>query len=329
MRIVFEYSFSDVSEKELQISRKDVIRTVTNPLRKQRILFDDYQEILLFLQKEERSESYLLIMGHRKDNAFHVGGTCFRIPTSLLKQAMTDEPISLLQQLALNFGVSIRVGQRTGRFFFREKIPVTKDTKSLDLMQLSPPRASALIASLYYRLIPEGYAEIAVVFSIALKPYLSWLRKEIVVQISSKTYDVLISYKRNTAKDYALHLKTSLTDEGFRAFVDLDIPKELEGTERWFDIRDAAILNSRRFLLIITAGIETSREISKELSLARTIPKMKFIYLRHEDLKPKMTIIGTNGETIRLSDGNQISFGTAEDLARKVLGILSRTEEEG
>ena len=323
MRIIFGDSFKDISEKELQISRKDVIRTVTNPLRKQRILCDGL-EILLFLQKEKESESYLLVIGRHQDDAFHVGSSCFKILPNLLEVAMSDEPVVLLQQLAISFGVPIKVGDHVGKFFFREKIPVPKDFKALDLMGLLIPKeGGGGIASTYFRLTKDGFAEFALVFSIQLSAYLSWLKGKTILHVSAKTYDLFISYKRNTAKDFAQHLKTSLTAEGYRAFIDLDIPQEFSCSERWFDIRDEAIRNSKRFLLIMTVGIETSEEISKELTLARKVPEMKFMYLRHEDLRPKIAIRSTDGETINLDEGNQISFGTAEDLARKVLRNLS------
>ena len=101
-----------------------------------------------------------------------------------------------------------------------------------------------------------------------------------------------------------------------------DIPKEFEGTEKWFEVRNEAIKNSKRFLLIITIKIETSKEVPNELILARAVPNMKFMYLRHETLEPKVTLKTSDGKDIDLSEGNQEIFSNEDDLVRKVLLIL-------
>jgi len=330
LRIEFGASFSDIAEKELQISRKDVIRTVTNPLISQIILIDDL-EVLLFLQKEKEADSYLLIIGQRKNNVLYVRSSCFKILPSLLEETMTNEPILLLQQLALNFGIPMRVGERIGKFFFRERVPVAKDFKGLSVIEILKPKELKeinVISSVFFKLSSEGFAEFAIGFNIELNAYSLWLKGQKAIHVSVKTYDIFISYKRKTAEDFVLHLKSVLVEQGFRAFLDLiDIPKEFEGTERWFDVRNSSIENSKRFLLIMTAGIDKSEEISKELTLARKTSRIKFLYLRHEDLKPEITI-KTSEETINLAEGNQVSFSTKEDLARKVLGILSKIQKE-
>jgi len=67
------------------------------------------------------------------------------------------------------------------------------------------------------------------------------------IKVGATTYEVFISYKRDFAEDFALHLKSCLTEQGFPAFLDLtDIPKEFEGSEKWFNIRNEAIRNSKR-----------------------------------------------------------------------------------
>lgn len=168
--------------------------------------------------------------------------------------------------------------------------------------------------------------ECAIVFFVEMNSYIAWLNEKIVTQVGAQTYDIFIAYKQNTGKTYARFLKECLTQEGYRAFLDMtDIPREFEGTEKWFEVRDEAIRNSKRFLLIITIAIESSEEVAKELVLARGIPNMKFIYARHDELKPEIQI-GYDNEIIDLSEGNQVPFSTDDDLARKVLQILKDDE---
>jgi hypothetical protein len=323
MKIEFTNSFRDIAEKEMGITEKDVIETVTNPMRKQRILFDEL-EILFFIKKIGKTESYVLVMGQKKGDVFYVRGSCFKIPASFIEEINSEEPLILLQQLALNFGVPIRIGEAVGKFFFREKVFIPKGLKRFEVFSIlrpEVPRGLHVISSVFVKFKKDS-VECAVAFSIEVAAYLKWLTKKQKIQIKPIVYDVFISYKRRTARDFAVHLKECLTDEGYRAFLDVhDIPKEFEGTSKWFDVRDDAIKNSIRLLLIITIGIETSQEVAEELILARKTPNLKFIYCRHEDLKPEI-VIKYGKKEINLGEGNQEKFDTKEDLARKVLKIL-------
>lgn len=324
MQIKFSQSFKDISEKELGITKEDVIQTIKNPLRKQLILFDGL-DILAVIRKEEKTNSYILVIAQRKDDTLHIRSSCFRILHDLIEMVGTNEPIVLLQQLALNFGYILKIGERKGKFFFRERIPVPRGYDPAKIIEIiSPKKIKAnLITTLFFK-IEEGFVETAMVFSIELNSYLSWIKGKAKTQVSAKVYDVFISYKRNTAKDFAVHLKSCLTETGFRTFLDLtDIPKEFSSTSTWFDVRNAAILNTRRFLLIITVGIESSVEVAKEVFLARKVKGIKFMYLRHKDIEPQI-LLEYEGKEINLGEGNQVEFGTKEDLARKVLITLKR-----
>lgn len=326
MRIEFTEKFESVAEKLLNITRKDVIRTVTNPLRKQTIDMDGLK-VMLFLQKEHRPNTYLLVMGQCTGNVLIVSNDCFRLLPELISKVGNEEPIVLLQQLAFNFGVPMKFGDRVGKFFFRELIRVPKGVKT-ELFEAKAEPNSHVIVSMFTRegtLMNQkevGIIECAIIFSIEMNSYIAWLNSKATVQVSAQTYDIFIAYKRRTGKSFAQYLKGCLTEEGYRAFLDTtDIPKEFEGTEKWFEVRDEAIRNSKRFLLIITIAIESAEEVAKELVLARSVPNMKFIYARHDVLKPQIQI-GFKNEIIDLGEGNQVPFSTDDDLARKVLQIL-------
>jgi hypothetical protein len=327
MKIEFSNSFEEMSEKKLHITREDVIRTVKNPLRKQTVAIDDLK-VLLFLQKERSGDKYLLVTGEYKDETLIVGYNCFKLLPELILKAGNLEPIILLQQLVFNFGLPIKVGNRVDKFFFREAISVPRNASPSSIVRFMLPQKE-MIATMFMRMREdEEGIDCALVYSIDLISYINWLNKKTVVQVGAQIYDVFISYKRTTGKSFALFLKECLVDEGYRAFLDLkDIPKEFEGTEKWFEVRDEAIRNSKRFLLLITIKIESSKEVAEELSLARKVPTMKFMYLRHEVLKPQI-LIKLDNETIDLSEGNQEPFSTEDDLARKVLKILEDSKTE-
>jgi len=141
-------------------------------------------------------------------------------------------------------------------------------------------------------------------------------------------FKVFICYKRRTAKDFAVHLKAGLEDDGIHAFLDiLDIPKEVSGTEGWADAINEAIEDCRIFLLILTHGFDKSNEIKRELALARKFGDKTFIYLRHEHLNPNIMLTLGN-EKLSLGKMEQIPFGTKEDLLRQACKVLQRKTEE-
>jgi hypothetical protein len=135
------------------------------------------------------------------------------------------------------------------------------------------------------------------------------------------TYNVFISYRRKTGGDFASYLKDGLDTDGMRAFLDIeDIPKKFKGSEEWWKFRDKALVNSEVFLLIITDGIETSPEVSKEISLANK-NKLDCLYFRHKGLKPHI-IVNLENVKFDLGDFEQTEFETKEDLLRKTLRHL-------
>lgn len=137
-------------------------------------------------------------------------------------------------------------------------------------------------------------------------------------------FDAFICYKRNTAEDFAEHLKKGLEENGVHAFLDTkDLPENAKGMEEWIEARNRAVIESKTFFFVITVGFDKSPEIIKELTLARRSGNKEFVYLRHKDLSPNLAITLEN-ETLDLSRQQQVSFDTRADLLRKVLDILAR-----
>jgi hypothetical protein len=136
------------------------------------------------------------------------------------------------------------------------------------------------------------------------------------------SFEVFICYKRLSAKDFAETLKKSLEEFGVHAFLDTkDIPTKFKGTEEWTNARDKAVIESKTFVLIITAGFDLSPEIKQELSLARKYSNKKFVYFRHKSLNHNLKII-LDTEKLDLGIQTQIPFGTENDLVRKAHSVL-------
>lgn len=137
----------------------------------------------------------------------------------------------------------------------------------------------------------------------------------------AKSYEVFIAYRRDTGLDFAQHLKNGLKRENIPAFLDvIDIPKEFKGKQTWIKIRNEAIRKSKKFLLVMTNRIETSRELKEEITIAQDNNKTFMLY-RHYTLNPQITI-ALEREIMSLNDFQQVSFSSKEDLLRKVLTAL-------
>ncbi len=307
------------------VSKRDVIRTVTDSLIRQKVQLEDLTA-LFFLRPEPNSNTYLLILGQLTNEKIFEIGICLRIRSDFV-ETVGKEPLMLLQQLSANFGITQRIGDKESKFFLRETIETSIGAKSFEIKTLLIPPNTDVATLQYYKYQKEiGLAVCALAIALDINKYKAWLNKETEITISPKNYDIFISYKRNTAKDLALNLKKCLTQEGYSTFLDLtDIPKEFEGNQKWSKVRDEAIKNSKRFVLLITIKMETSQEVPKELTLARAVPNMKFIYLRHNTLNPHVVLKTSYGEVIDLSEGNQEEFSNEDDLVRKVLHILQES----
>lgn len=137
----------------------------------------------------------------------------------------------------------------------------------------------------------------------------------------AKSYAVFIAYRKDTGLDFARHLKSGLEREHISAFLDIiDIPKEFKGKQTWIRTRNESIKKSKKFLLIATNGIETSRELKKEIQIARDNNKTFLVY-RHYTLGSQITI-SLEKEKMNLGDFQQVSFDSKEDLLRNVLAAL-------
>jgi hypothetical protein len=80
--------------------------------------------VRLFLEKETRADSHLLLIAQLKDNALHPE-VILRVHADLHRNIMALEPVMVLQLLAQKFGMVLRIGSRLARFYYREEIALT------------------------------------------------------------------------------------------------------------------------------------------------------------------------------------------------------------
>lgn len=138
-------------------------------------------------------------------------------------------------------------------------------------------------------------------------------------------YDVFISYYRKTAGDYAEFLRSGLLDQQITPFMDIyDMPKIVKDlTSEWRIFRDGSILNSDKFLLIMTQGFRKSPEVIKEIKLAND-NGIELIFFKDYRLPFESLKIEVGGKETDLSKVNINIFVTKEDLLRQSLLLLEK-----
>jgi hypothetical protein len=133
--------------------------------------------VRLFLEKETRADSHLLLIAQLKDNALHPE-VILRVHADLHRNIMALEPVMVLQLLAQKFGMVLRIGSRLARFYYREEIALTRQEDSSRLVQIVDDTGHDCFASYYVRPIEtnsESVASCALAFCIDKVLYDNWL----------------------------------------------------------------------------------------------------------------------------------------------------------
>ena len=152
-----------------RISKKDVIRTVTDPMMQQKVEISDLT-VVLYLRKEPKGDTYLLIVGQITAEKVYEVGLSLRIRSELIQKVGTNEPLILLQQIAANFGVNQKIGEVTSKFFLRESIKVNKSLEKTELLKIELPKGNKEVdvaQSWYIKHIKErGIVECALIITV-------------------------------------------------------------------------------------------------------------------------------------------------------------------
>jgi hypothetical protein len=136
-------------------------------------------------------------------------------------------------------------------------------------------------------------------------------------------YDVFISYYEISAKDYAEHLWQGLKDNDLKPFLNV---KDISNSEDWEKIIDEAIINCKKFILLMTPGFEKRAQIKHEIKLALEYNKQR-IDCKDQKLSKKHLFIKLDDkQTIDFNNSQYLTFTKCEELFREV---YYRLDEEG
>lgn len=178
MGIVFTDLFKKECRDKFRITEDQVQQVITNPDEQQVVSFDELTLRFFVKRIFEAEVEYYLLVCTRLENGNLLVDLAFKILPELIGEVKTLEPIILLQQLALKFGLTIRIGQQLNKFIFRELIPLKSSAEPAKLVEVLNPENHSFIQSMFIKIEQQGdmkIANCALAFCIDSDRYLSWL----------------------------------------------------------------------------------------------------------------------------------------------------------
>jgi hypothetical protein len=170
---VFSSDFYEENQ-ELGLTREETMEILNNPDKMQEERYDDLA-LRLFLKKENRGDSYALILGQVRNNELHLL-LPLRVPLDLFPNIGLLEPLMVLVLIVQGCGLTLRIGRRLGKFIFQEEVPLSLDGS--DLVKIANPYNHPFILHVSVKVVetPNGpVARCALAFCIDKRVYRSWL----------------------------------------------------------------------------------------------------------------------------------------------------------
>jgi len=177
MNIIYTEMFKKECRDKFQITETRVQEAITRPNEQQVSKFDEL-ELRFFVKRiPQAGGEYYLLVCTRWESGNLLVDLAFRILPELADEAKTLKPIILLQQLALKFGLTIRVGQQLNKFIFRELIPMELSNEPAKLVEVINPENHSFLQSMFIKIEQKGDTKIAncaLAYCIDSTRYLSW-----------------------------------------------------------------------------------------------------------------------------------------------------------
>jgi len=175
MRILFTDLFRHKS-MELGLDDRSVSETIRDCDKMQELSYDG-----LFLRlfiKRESDDSHILILAQLEHEHLKLL-LPFRVLNDLFRHVEVLEPLMVLELLAQNYGLIVKIGPRLGRFIYQEEIRI-EDTSS-QIVSVHNPNDHDFTESFFVKLdnTPSGrIAKCALAFCIDTPVYQGWLRSK-------------------------------------------------------------------------------------------------------------------------------------------------------
>jgi hypothetical protein len=178
MATIYTELFQKECENRFGITRDIVRDAIARPDKEQKLASQGLT-LILYSKKIRGVEDYVVVSAHAQGQDLMVD-LAFRMKKELIEEAKTTLPFSLLQALAIQFGLSIKIGDRESKFVYNEIIPtVSGDVKNV--VRINNPSGKSLISCIWIRMLHNNMgflAQCALVFCIDLQAYTLWLERK-------------------------------------------------------------------------------------------------------------------------------------------------------
>jgi hypothetical protein len=129
-----------------------------------------------------------------------------------------------------------------------------------------------------------------------------------------------IAYKDDSGLDFADHLHSGLHERGVDAFFAAEDLENGLSAEDWDRQRNKAVRGCDILILVVTDGINQSKEVQKELRIAKNHKKTIKVFVEEplKDNEEQLNIPLNSRRTLNLNKFQLIFFTTPQSLLRAV-----------
>jgi hypothetical protein len=201
-QIKFDRTFRDVSEN-FGVTQYQVESAIRNPDSYQHLLpehfgFDPDYAISLFIKVQKQTASTerytLLVLASRKGFVQEVLDA-WRVYPSDLNLRDVSLPVDVLRAFVENFGTTFKVGEKEGKFFMNERLPITHDKDGSDAFELFKARQSEdLTAYIGLGKQDKTMMEAVLFFSIDYQKYAESLKRH---GVNTKLKDIKARFTKS------------------------------------------------------------------------------------------------------------------------------------
>lgn len=181
MKIIFTQLFNEESKIPLHITETQVKQVIYKS--KPQILKFDNEEMRLYLSNkfQSKGDNYLLVSSWVKNGNLEVDYAYIILP-SLINEVGTLEPLILLQQLAIKFGLTIRISNQLNKFIYNESIELLPDQAISKIVEILNPEKHTFtqhgIITNIEEIQGKKIIRCSMAYAIDLDSYISWLNGE-------------------------------------------------------------------------------------------------------------------------------------------------------
>jgi len=175
MRAVFSDLLKNEYLKKFNITKEEVIETLSGPDEVKKISLRLFDELIFYLKKHQ--DYFLLVDGRLKGDNFTTNNA-YKIYPSLMKEFDTKEPLQVLEKFAQKYGLSMKIGGFEEKFIAGDSFPVGIGQDPQNMINILNPQNHTFSKSMMMIVRNEGqfqHIDVSIAYCIDTTEYLKYL----------------------------------------------------------------------------------------------------------------------------------------------------------